>query len=184
MMAMSALSSFMSVKEQKNQANKQQSLMTQQAALQEQVAQKSYELDSKVLDQKEVETKQEESVETFERVRQSAKEASAMRLASSEAGVFGTSLFRMMASSQIQEAHDVGIIKTNAANELGQIGNEREAVQMEKEGRLSDASLKRKEAKLVKAPGGLSSALQIGTSGMKGFSTGFSLGSDIKHAIK
>jgi len=166
-----AAATYQSMEAQKDMADKKAKLEKESARMQEQAASKARELDLKTLEAKATQTEQQGEVEAFDRVRQSAKEASAMRLASSEAGVMGTSIFRMMASSQIQGAHDLGIIDTNTKNAADQIGREKENVEATYDARHNQSKLTAKQARYTKnsAPG--TGSILFGTT-MAGISAG------------
>lgn len=175
-------STMSQMKDQKNMAKKQADLQKEQARLQEAAAAKARDLDMATLAAKETETKASGEAEKFDRVRQAAQESAAIRLASAEAGVFGNSIFRQIAASQLQGQHDVGIIEGNTKSAVEQIGRERQGVDATFEGRTNDAEMLKKQAKFTKksAPGGLSAGLNILGAGVGGFSSGYSMGSSLK----
>ena len=182
MALLGAGSTFMSAKQEKAMAKKQAQLEREQAALQEAAAAKAREIDMATLALKEQEVKASGEAEKFDRLRQAQKEAAAIRLASGEAGVLGTSLFRQLAATYLQGQHDIGILEANTESAKKQIALEKQQAEATYEGRMNQAQMTRKQAKLTKkkAPSSLMAGLNIATAGVSGFMSGYRAGKDFK----
>lgn len=168
-----AAQTYQGMQAEKSMKEKQSKLEKESARMQAEAATRARDLDLKTLEAKEQQTQQSAEVEKFDRVRQSAKEASAIRLASSEAGVMGSSIFRMMASTQIQEAHDLGIVEANKQNSLDQIGRDKTGVDATYDARMNQSKLTEKQAKYTKDSAPSIGSIFMGTT-MAGISSGMS----------
>jgi hypothetical protein len=180
MMAVSLATTAFQIKAQKDAAKKNKKAANQTAVRQEQVAQKAYEVDMKQAEVKTEQIEESADLESFERVRQAAKEAAAIRLSSAESNVFGNSIFRMLGSAEIQKAHDLGIIGANAENAKDQVDVEKESAKVNLESRQAGADAIRDQAKASnQTPSTLGAGLMLAGAGMQGAASGYSLGTDL-----
>jgi hypothetical protein len=179
-MAMSIAQTAYGIKQQKEMAKKNKQAANKTAARTEQVAQKAYEVDMKQAEVKTEQIDDSSNLESFERVRQAAKEAAAIRLSSAESNVFGNSIFRMLGSTEIQEAHDLGVIGANAENAKDQVGVEKEGAKVALEDRQARADATRTQAEAEnRTPSALGSGLMLAGAGMSSAANGYTLGTDL-----
>jgi hypothetical protein len=129
--------------------------MNQLKALEEQIAQ--------------VEDKTE--LEKLQRQRQALREKAKIRVASSEAGVMGNSVFRQIAAAMINSSMDMGVVDVNAANQKAQIGRQMEATMI---------NTKRQKANIYSSvpdkPNPFFAGLNIAGSGLSAAAAGYGAG--------
>jgi hypothetical protein len=176
-LVISATTTAYNIKEQRDQAAKQQKLMKQQSAAQERAAKEARRIDQLTVDKRAEEIEAKGSSQTFERVRQAAREAAKLKLSSAEAGVFGTSVFRQLMSSDIQEMHDIGLIQTDTANELAQNKLTGMGVEATFASRMNEAKMTKKSASLYSGPSALGATMQIGSAAFNAGLEGYGMGS-------
>jgi len=120
------------------------------------------EIDLEALKTRESQVEDQGELDVLERQRQQHREAGKIRVAQSEAGVFGNSQIQELANSMMQSGYDISLIKKNVGNEKDQIALERKAVAANTKSRKNQAK--------ANVPSGLMTGLQIGSTAASGMS--------------
>jgi Mrp family chromosome partitioning ATPase len=179
MMVMTAATTAYQMKAQRDQAAKQKELMEEQAQAQRAAALAASQADADTAKAQTEEVRTQTETEKFDRMRQSQKEAAKIRVAASEAGVFGGSVEDQLGSALSQTGHDLGIIDYNEAKAFDQINRNMRQSDMAYANRMTEAKLTDKAAKMHTGPSAGMSALTIGSAGLQGFGQGYQLGSKL-----
>ncbi|MDA8169198.1 MAG: hypothetical protein M0Z59_05795 [Nitrospiraceae bacterium] len=136
-----------------------------QARAETEAANKAAQADYDSLEQKQKEIAEQESLQQFERERQGRRERALMTV--NAGGLSGNTLLREQLNSMLQESFDIGILKQNKENQTGQTLRDMNAVYAQAQGR--------RNAAVSKMISPLMAGLQIGTSGLQGYETGYTI---------
>jgi hypothetical protein len=125
--------------------------------------------DYMLLDMKQHQMNDKATLEKFDRGRQALRERAMVTVASGEAGIGGSSVLQQIGDTFMQQEYDTDIMEGNRLNAANQNMAERQGV-------FADASSRYNEAKSnVSSP--FASILKIGSAGVSGFASGYSMGS-------
>lgn len=182
-MVMTAAQTAYQIKTSRDAAAKQAKLAKEQAAAIERSAKEARAIDLATAEQRSKEIKQAGASKQFERARQAAREAAKLRLSSAEAGVFGTSVYRQLASSTIQGDYDIGLVGADIMNALKQNDLLKQDIEAKYASRMSDAKMTRKSASLYKGPSVLGAGLELVSAAGQGFLKGHTMGSSLKNLL-
>lgn len=129
-------------------------------------------LDYNAIEEQQTQINKASQLEQVERAKQAMRERSRLKAAMSDANVTGLTPLRELAASYLQQEYDVGVMKANQEYKLGESERGKYLVEANRQSRILQARSQMTNPFLA--------LLQIGSSALSGFGSGYQMQSSMR----